>query len=65
VTSLCGQNKAKGAGVMVYLKIGAYHVKKEYIQYLKNDGDQYCAHFGEGGHAQTATLTKEEGTALL
>jgi hypothetical protein len=50
---------------MVYIKIGAYHVKKEYVQYLKDDGDQYWAHFGEGSHAQTVTLTKEEGTALL
>jgi hypothetical protein len=50
---------------MLFVKIGPYHVKKEYVQYLKDDGDQYRAHFGEGSHAQTVTLTKDEGTELL
>ncbi|MEX5216295.1 MAG: hypothetical protein AB7G68_03835 [Nitrospiraceae bacterium] len=50
---------------MVYMKIGSYYVKKEYIQYLNEAGDHYWAHFGEGSHAQTVTLTKEEGTELL
>ena len=50
---------------MVYVKVGPYHVNKEYIQFLHDHGDRYGVHFGEGSHAQTVTLTKEEGTELL
>jgi hypothetical protein len=32
---------------------------------VKDDGDQYWVHFSEGSHAQTVTLTKEEGAVLL
>ena len=50
---------------MVYLRIGSYHVKKSCIQYLKEIEDGYIVYFGEGANAQTATLNKEDGMALL
>jgi hypothetical protein len=50
---------------MAFIKIGPYHVRSEYIQYLKEDGDHYIVCLGEGAHAQTVTLNKEDGTALL
>jgi hypothetical protein len=50
---------------MVYIKVGSYHVKKSSIQYLKETEDGYMVHFGEGSHAQTVKLSKEEGMALL
>lgn len=50
---------------MVYIKIGPYHVKKSCIQYFKEIEEGYIVHFGDGGHAQTVTLDKEAGMALL
>jgi len=50
---------------MVYIRIASYHVKKSCIQYLKETEDGYIVHFGEGAHAQTVTLNKEDGMALL
>jgi hypothetical protein len=49
---------------MVYIKVGPYHVKS-CIQYLKEIEDGYIVHFGDGAHAQTVPLNKEEGMALL
>jgi hypothetical protein len=50
---------------MVYIKVGLYHVKKSCIQYLKEVEDGYIIHFGDGAHAQTVTLNRQEGMALL
>jgi hypothetical protein len=50
---------------MVYIRVGSYHVKKSCIQYFQEIEDGYIVHFGEGAHAQTVTLNKDDGMALL
>ena len=50
---------------MLYIKVGSYNVKKDCIQYLQEQQDEYVVHFGEGSHARTVTLSKEDGQALL
>jgi hypothetical protein len=50
---------------MVYIKVGSYHVKKSCIQYLNEIEEGYIVHFGDGAHAHTVTLNKEDGMALL